>query len=135
MTASGQLEGLFKVEVEVQVPGPLRSKSMFVVPRALALALASARGARPWPLWPIRDGAIQIGKPTRNQEIAGGGSCTMLGTTRAATVTSSTSSYLRSRRGSCSEIEVIIRDFESGPGVFADDGAFAFGSRPGGILS
>jgi hypothetical protein len=26
-------------------------------------------------------------------------------------------------------IEVIIRDFESGPGVFADDGAFAFGSR------
>jgi ribonuclease HI len=30
----------------------------------------------------------------------------------------------------CSEIEVIIRDFESGPGVFADaDGAFAFGSR------
>ncbi len=28
-----------------------------------------------------------------------------------------------------SEIEVIIRDFESGPGVFADDGAFAFGSR------
>ena len=30
---------------------------------------------------------------------------------------------------SCSEIEVIIRDFESGPGVFADDGAFAFGSR------
>ena len=29
---------------------------------------------------------------------------------------------------SCSEIEVIIRDFESGPGVFADDGAFAFGS-------
>jgi hypothetical protein len=24
-----------------------------------------------------------------------------------------------------SEIEVIIRDFESGPGVFADDGAFA----------
>ncbi len=30
---------------------------------------------------------------------------------------------------SCSEIEVSIRDFESGPGVFADDGAFAFGSR------
>jgi hypothetical protein len=30
---------------------------------------------------------------------------------------------------SCSEIEVIIQDFESGPGVFADDGAFAFGSR------
>ncbi len=30
---------------------------------------------------------------------------------------------------SCSEIEVIIRDFESGPGVVADDGAFAFGSR------
>jgi hypothetical protein len=30
---------------------------------------------------------------------------------------------------SCSEIEVIIRDFESGLGVFADDGAFAFGSR------
>ncbi len=29
----------------------------------------------------------------------------------------------------CSEIEVIIRDFESGPGVFADDSAFAFGSR------
>ena len=29
----------------------------------------------------------------------------------------------------CSEIEVIILDFESGPGVFADDGAFAFGSR------
>ena len=27
------------------------------------------------------------------------------------------------------KIEVIIRDFESGPGVFADDGAFAFGSR------
>jgi hypothetical protein len=26
-------------------------------------------------------------------------------------------------------IEVIIRDFESGLGVFADDGAFAFGSR------
>jgi hypothetical protein len=35
-----------------------------------------------------------------------------------------------------SEIEVIIRDFESRPGVFADDGpgAFAFGSRrPGDI--
>ncbi len=30
---------------------------------------------------------------------------------------------------SCSEIEVTIRDFESGLGVFADDGAFAFGSR------
>jgi hypothetical protein len=30
VTASGQLEGLFKVEVEVQVTGPLRSKSMFV---------------------------------------------------------------------------------------------------------
>jgi hypothetical protein len=29
----------------------------------------------------------------------------------------------------CSEIEGIIRDFESGLGVFADDGAFAFGSR------
>ena len=34
-----------------------------------------------------------------------------------------------SKEPSCSEIEVIIRDFESGPGVFADDGAFAFGSR------
>ncbi len=34
-----------------------------------------------------------------------------------------------SKDPSCSEIEVIIRDFESGPGVFADDGAFAFGSR------
>jgi hypothetical protein len=34
------------------------------------------------------------------------------------------------RKGpSCSEIEVIIRGFESGPGVFADDGAFASGSR------
>ena len=33
----------------------------------------------------------------------------------------------------CSEIEVIIRpgDFESGLGVFVDDGAFAFGSRRG----
>jgi hypothetical protein len=30
---------------------------------------------------------------------------------------------------SCSEIEVIMRDFESGPGVLAGDGAFAFGSR------
>jgi hypothetical protein len=32
---------------------------------------------------------------------------------------------------SCSEIEVIImiRDFKSGPGLFADDSAFAFGSR------
>lgn len=29
----------------------------------------------------------------------------------------------------CSEIEGIIRDFESGLGVFSDDGAFAFGSR------
>ncbi len=26
------------------------------------------------------------------------------------------------------EVQVIIRDFESGPGVFADDGAVAFGS-------
>ena len=34
-----------------------------------------------------------------------------------------------SKDPSCSEIEVIIRDFESGPGVFADDGAFAFGAR------
>ncbi len=36
-----------------------------------------------------------------------------------------------SKDPSCSEIdsEVILRDFESGPGVFADDGAFAFGSR------
>ena len=36
-----------------------------------------------------------------------------------------------SKDPSCSEIEVtvIIRDFESGPGVFADDGAFAFGPR------
>ncbi len=37
-----------------------------------------------------------------------------------------------SKGPSCSEIEVIIiRDFESGPGVFADDGAsgFTFGSR------
>ena len=34
-----------------------------------------------------------------------------------------------SKDPSCSEIEVIIRDFESGPGMFADDGAFAFGSR------
>jgi hypothetical protein len=36
-----------------------------------------------------------------------------------------------SKEPSCSEIEVIIREisFESGPGVFADDGAFAFGSR------
>ena len=34
-----------------------------------------------------------------------------------------------SKEPSCSEIEVIIRDFESGPGVFADDDAFAFGSR------
>ncbi len=44
-----------------------------------------------------------------------------------------------SKDPSCSEIEVIIRDFESGPGVFADDsdGVFAFGARPapGGILS
>ncbi len=34
------------------------------------------------------------------------------------------------KEASCIEIEVIIRDFESGPraGVFADDGAFAFGS-------
>ena len=36
---------------------------------------------------------------------------------------------LTNKGPSCSEIEVIIRDFESGPGVFADDGAFAFGSR------
>jgi hypothetical protein len=39
----------------------------------------------------------------------------------------------------CSEMEIIIRDFESGLGVFADDGAFAFGPKevlaPGGILS
>jgi hypothetical protein len=34
-----------------------------------------------------------------------------------------------SKEPSCSEIEVIVRDFESGLGVFADDGAFAFGSR------
>jgi hypothetical protein len=34
-----------------------------------------------------------------------------------------------SKGPSCSEIEVIIRDFESGLGVFADDGAFAFRSR------
>jgi hypothetical protein len=34
-----------------------------------------------------------------------------------------------SKEPSCCEIEVIIRDFESGLGVFADDGAFAFGSR------
>jgi hypothetical protein len=34
-----------------------------------------------------------------------------------------------SKEPSCSEIEVIMRDFESGLGVFADDGAFAF-SRP-----
>jgi hypothetical protein len=36
-------------------------------------------------------------------------------------------------------MEIIIRDFESGLGVFADDGAFAFGPKevlaPGGILS
>ncbi len=35
--------------------------------------------------------------------------------------------FYSSKEPSCSEIEVTIRDFESGLGVFADDGAFAFG--------
>ena len=34
-----------------------------------------------------------------------------------------------SKEPPCSEIEVTVRDFESGLGVFADDDAFAFGSR------
>ena len=34
-----------------------------------------------------------------------------------------------SKEPSCSEVQVLIRDFESSLGVFADDGAFAFGSR------
>jgi hypothetical protein len=41
-----------------------------------------------------------------------------------------------SKEPSCSEIEVIIRDFESGLGVFADEGAFVPSLlAPGGILS